>query len=85
MLVPMMWFTQEVNLTSEYSNQIKILLLAPTVGTALFSVIAGIGVLLIIMSAFMYNRQKKRDELNENLIPKDIPNMNSESGNENEE
>lgn len=85
MLVPMLWFTQEVNLTPEFANQIKILLLAPTVGTVLFSVVAGIGVLLIAMSTLMYIRQRRKDEMNENLIPKDIPNTNTESGNENEE
>lgn len=83
MLVPMLWFTQEVNLTSQFANQIKVPLLIRTGGILLSFTLTGIGLLLVIITAFMIICQNKEDELDENLIPKDIP--NSESCTENEE
>ncbi|KAJ8669368.1 hypothetical protein QAD02_000627 [Eretmocerus hayati] len=71
MYVPMLWFTQDVNLTSDVVSQVKLLKILPTAGNGLLGFIIGIGVFLVVLSGIMYFRQKVRDEQNDILIPKD--------------
>ncbi|XP_058791990.1 protein croquemort-like isoform X2 [Phymastichus coffea] len=62
MYVPMLWFTQEVNLTSEYASQVKLLLVLPPLGSGVSISVAILGILLIVISAFLFFRQKKEDD-----------------------
>lgn len=62
MYVPMLWFQQEVNLTQEYASQIKLLVLLPPIGTGICISLAVVGILLIVISAVLFFRQKREDE-----------------------
>ncbi|XP_011268792.1 protein croquemort isoform X3 [Camponotus floridanus] len=77
--IPMLWFIQEADLTASYANQVKILLILPTLGTVTCFGIAGIGVLIFFIGIFVYIRQKLRSEDNQVLLSKydgDIRNRN---------
>lgn len=77
--IPMLWFTQEANLTASYASQVKLLLIFPTLGTVTCFGIAGIGVLIFFIGLFVYIRQKLRGEDNQMLLSKydgDIRNRN---------
>ena len=71
MYVPMLWFTQEVNLTEEYASQVQLLLILPPLGTGISFSVAAVGLLLVFISLFLYVRQRMRDNQNEHLLPKD--------------
>ncbi|CAL1682862.1 unnamed protein product [Lasius platythorax] len=68
--IPMLWFTQEANLTASYASQVKLLLILPTLGTVTCFGIAGIGVLIFFIGLFVYIRQKWRGEDNQVLLSK---------------
>ncbi|XP_001604561.2 protein croquemort isoform X2 [Nasonia vitripennis] len=79
MYVPMLWFTQEVNLTAEYAKQVKLLILLPPLGSGITFGIAAIGVLLVIIAIFLFVRQKLEDGETELLVPKDNVNGNKDT------
>lgn len=79
MYVPMIWFTQEVNLTSEYAKQVKLLILLPPLGSGITFGIAAIGVLLVIIAVFLFVRQKLEDDQNVRLLPKENENRNKDT------
>lgn len=68
--IPMLWFTQEANLTTSYASQVKILLILPILGTVTCFGIAGIGVLIFFIGIFVYVRQRLRGEDNQVLLSK---------------
>lgn len=68
--VPMLWFTQEVDLTANYANTIKIALILPTLGAVTCFGIAGIGILVFFIGVFIFVRQKWRGEEGQTLISK---------------
>ncbi|EGI68636.1 PREDICTED: protein croquemort-like isoform X1 [Acromyrmex echinatior] len=68
--IPMLWFTQEANLTAEYSGNVELLLILPSLGSVTFFGIAGIGVLIFFIGIFIYIRQKWRGEEGQVLISK---------------
>lgn len=68
--IPMMWFTQEANLTASYAHTVKIFLILPTLGTVTCFGIAGIGLLIFFIGIFIYIRQKLRGEENQVLLSK---------------
>ncbi|XP_029178350.1 protein croquemort-like [Nylanderia fulva] len=68
--IPMLWFSQEANLTASYANQVKLLLILPTLGTVTCFGIGGIGILIFFIGLFIYVRQKWRGEDNQVLISK---------------
>lgn len=79
MYVPMLWFTQEVNLTSDYAKQVKLLVLLPPLGSGITFGIAAMGVLLIVVAIFLFVRQKLEDDKNERLVPKENENRNKDT------
>lgn len=68
--IPLLWFTQEANLTANYAKQVKILLILSTLGTVTCFGIAGIGILIFFIGIFVYVRQKMRSEDNQVLLSK---------------
>ncbi|KAL6447297.1 hypothetical protein ACFW04_001504 [Cataglyphis niger] len=77
--IPMLWFTQEANLTASYATQVKFLLILSSLGTVTCFGIAGIGVLIFFIGLFAYIRQKWWGEDNQVLLSKydgDIRNRN---------
>ncbi|EZA51413.1 protein croquemort isoform X2 [Ooceraea biroi] len=68
--VPMLWFTQETNLTASYASQVKLLLTLSTLGSVTCFGIAGIGVLIFFIGLFTYIRQKWRGEEGQVLLSK---------------
>ncbi|XP_018398324.1 PREDICTED: protein croquemort-like [Cyphomyrmex costatus] len=68
--IPMLWFTQEANLTAEYSGNVELLLILPSLGSVTFFGIAGIGVLIFFIGIFIYIRQRWRGEESQVLISK---------------
>ncbi|XP_072760757.1 protein croquemort isoform X1 [Anoplolepis gracilipes] len=68
--IPMLWFTQEANLTASYANQVKLLLILPTLGTVTCFGLGSIGVLIFFIGVFIYIRQKWRGEDNQVLLSK---------------
>lgn len=71
MYVPMLWFTQEVNLTSEYASQVKLLVIMPPLISGICFSVGALGILLAIMSVVIYIRTSREDGQTENLIPKE--------------
>jgi hypothetical protein len=76
MYVPMLWFTQDVNLTSEFASQVKFLLMLPTLGNGILFSVASVGILLIFISVIIYLRQRLKDHDTENLISKNEREVN---------
>ncbi|KAL0103109.1 hypothetical protein PUN28_017444 [Cardiocondyla obscurior] len=68
--IPMLWFTQEADLTATYANKVQLLLTLPSLGTVTFFGIAGIGTLIFFLGIFIFVRQKWRGEESEVLISK---------------
>ncbi|XP_011639607.1 protein croquemort-like [Pogonomyrmex barbatus] len=68
--IPMLWFTQEANLTDTYANKVQLFLILPSLGTVTFFGIAGIGILIFFIGLFIYIRQKWRGEESQVLISK---------------
>lgn len=68
--IPMLWFTQEVNLTASYASKVKLLLTLSTLGSVTCFGIAGIGVLIFFIGVFTYIRQKWRGEEGQVLLSK---------------
>ncbi|XP_014229611.1 protein croquemort-like [Trichogramma pretiosum] len=60
--IPMIWFTQEVKITPEFAKKVKLLDLLPPVVSGVLWSIAGIGVLLILVSISIFIRQKRKDD-----------------------
>lgn len=74
--VPMLWFTQEARLTSDYASIIKFILILRTLGSVTLIGFAGIGILLISIGIFLFIRHSLRGEENQTLLSQ---NTNSES------
>ncbi|XP_003708422.1 protein croquemort [Megachile rotundata] len=74
--VPMLWFTQEARLTSDYASIIKFILILRTLGSVTLIGIAAIGVLIISIGVFLFIRHSLRGEENQTLLSN---NANSES------
>lgn len=72
--MPIMWFTQEANLTGEYTNQVKFLLILPTLGLVTCIGIAAIGILLSFIGTFIYIRRRWQREDNQVLLPRNETN-----------
>jgi len=68
--IPMLWFTQEANLTADYASQVQLLLTVPSLGTVTFFGIAGIGILIFFIGIFIYIRHKWQGEESQILISK---------------
>lgn len=68
--IPLLWFTQEANLTAKYSGNVELLLILPSLGSVTFFGIAGIGVLIFFIGIFIYIRQRWRGEESQVLISK---------------
>ncbi|XP_014213282.1 protein croquemort-like isoform X2 [Copidosoma floridanum] len=79
MYAPMLWFTQETNLTSQYADEMKLLLLLPPLGKWISISVMVIGIICIFYSVFIYVRQRRSD-MNENLLPKDRENEEIQPG-----
>lgn len=78
--VPMLWFTQEANLTADYASKVKLLLTLSSLGSVTFFGIAGIGILICIIGLFIYIRQIWKGEEGQVLLSKydnDVMNINN--------
>lgn len=68
--IPILWFSQEANLTASYASQVKVILTLPTLGAVTCFGIAGIGILVFFIGLFIFVRQKWRGEESQTLISK---------------
>lgn len=68
--IPMIWFTQEANLTSNFASQVKFLLVLPTLGHVTAIGIAVIGLLIFSIGIYLIVRLKLRGEERQGLITK---------------
>ncbi|XP_012526163.1 protein croquemort isoform X1 [Monomorium pharaonis] len=68
--IPMLWFTQEANLTAEYAKKVQLFLILKSLGTVTFFGIGGIGVLIVFIAVFVYIRQRWQGEEGQILISK---------------
>ncbi|XP_077259847.1 protein croquemort isoform X2 [Temnothorax americanus] len=68
--IPMLWFTQEANITADYAKQVQLLLILPSLGTVTLFGIGGIGILIFFIGLFVYVRQRWRGEETQVLISK---------------
>ncbi|KAK0093644.1 hypothetical protein PV326_013016 [Microctonus aethiopoides] len=66
--VPILWFTQEANLTSKYTNQIKFVLILPLLGQVTLYGIAGIGALVFFIGICLLIRERRKTDDIQNLI-----------------
>lgn len=79
--VPMLWFTQEARLTSDYASIIKFILILRTLGTVTLLGLAAIGILIMSIGFFLFIRHSFKlckGEENQNLLSH---NTNSEDSN----
>ncbi|XP_015598597.1 protein croquemort isoform X2 [Cephus cinctus] len=73
--VPMMWFKQEADLSSNYASQITFLLILPTLGYVTFYGIAAIGVLLFFIGiALLIRGRWGNNDGQQRLITKEVNN-----------
>ncbi|XP_063975444.1 protein croquemort-like isoform X3 [Diachasmimorpha longicaudata] len=72
--IPMLWFRQEADLSSDLGSQLKFVLILPTLGNVTFYGIAGLGVLLLIIGGIVCVRGRRRAEDNQRLIAKNESN-----------
>ncbi|XP_051170165.1 protein croquemort-like isoform X2 [Leptopilina boulardi] len=72
--VPMLWFSQTAELTSQYATLVKIIHILPLLGHATFYGIGAIGALLVFIAVFVSLRAKWREEENQNLLSNDRDN-----------
>ncbi|KAK2575738.1 hypothetical protein KPH14_012124 [Odynerus spinipes] len=72
--MPMMWFTQEANLTSNYASQVKFLLVLPTLGLVTCIGIAAIGLLISFIGIFIFVRLRWQGEDNQALLSRNDTN-----------
>ncbi|XP_015115646.1 protein croquemort isoform X2 [Diachasma alloeum] len=68
--IPMLWFRQEADLSSDLGSQLKFVLILPTLGHVTFFGIAGLGVLLLFIGGVVCIRGRRRAEDNQRLIAK---------------
>ncbi|CAK9830323.1 Protein croquemort [Anthophora retusa] len=66
--VPMLWFTQEAYLTSDYASTVKFIIVLQSLGSITCYGIACIGILIICIGAFLYIRHGLRGEDNQVLL-----------------
>ena len=66
----MLWFEQKADLSSDLAGQVKIVLILHTWGHVTFFGIAGIGALLLFISAALYIRRRRVQDDGQILIPK---------------
>lgn len=67
-LIPMLWFTQEATLTSDYADTVKLIIVLQSLGSVLSYEVAGIGVIMIFIGIFVVVKRSMRDEDQEQLI-----------------
>lgn len=72
--MPMLWFTQEASLTSDYVSQVKFLLILPKLGLVTCIGISVIGILITFIGIFVYIRQRWQTEDNQILLVRDDTN-----------
>ncbi|XP_014485901.1 PREDICTED: protein croquemort-like [Dinoponera quadriceps] len=68
--IPMLWFTQEANLTANYASMVKVVLILPSLGAVTCFGIAGIGILILFIGIFIFIRNKWRREESQVLLSK---------------
>ncbi|XP_043269958.1 protein croquemort-like isoform X2 [Venturia canescens] len=68
--VPMLWFSQEADLTSSLASQVKFVLILPLLGQVTLYGIAAIGFLLLAIGTGIYIRRTRRGDDGQSLIPK---------------
>lgn len=68
--IPMLWFRQEADLSSDLGSQLKFVLILPTLGQVTFLGIAGLGLLLFVIGVVIWIRGKRRADDNQRLIAK---------------
>ncbi|XP_066601238.1 protein croquemort-like isoform X2 [Prorops nasuta] len=69
--IPILWFDQDTQLTSEYSSLVKMILILSTTGYVTFFGIAAIGLFVSLIGLFIYIREKRRNEDNQGLLARD--------------
>ena len=72
--VPMLWFSQTANLTSEYASLVKFMHILPVLGCVTFYGIGCIGAVLFSIGIFIVLRARWREEENQNLLSSDRDN-----------
>lgn len=78
--VPMLWFTQEATLTSDYASTIKMIMIAQSLGGVTSFGVCGIGVLIIFIGVFVLLREKFRGEETQTLLARNNGDISSISG-----
>jgi len=70
-MVPILWFTQSAELTTDMADLVKLLLKLPTIGLATFFGLAGIGALLIVCGIVITVRNGWEGEEDDKLLGHD--------------
>lgn len=66
--VPMLWFTQEATLTSNYASIIKFIIILESLGSVTLFGIAAIGILVLSIGLFLFIRHRLRGEESQTLL-----------------
>ncbi|XP_011300459.1 protein croquemort isoform X2 [Fopius arisanus] len=66
--IPMLWFRQEADLSSDLGSQLKFVLILPTLGHVTFFGIAGLGLLIFFIGGVVCIRGRRKAEDNQRLI-----------------
>ncbi|XP_076296719.1 protein croquemort [Lasioglossum baleicum] len=66
--VPMLWFTQEATLTSDYADTVKLIIILQSLGSVLSYEVAGIGVIMIFIGIFVIIKRNMKGDDQEQLI-----------------
>ncbi|KAK0178811.1 hypothetical protein PV327_007660 [Microctonus hyperodae] len=72
--IPILWFTQEADLTSKYTSQIKFVLIIPLLGQVTLYGIAGIGLLVFFIGIYLLIRERRKSDDIQNLISRNEDN-----------
>ncbi|KZC09768.1 PREDICTED: protein croquemort-like [Dufourea novaeangliae] len=75
--VPMLWFTQEATLTSDYAGTVKFIIILESLGSVTFFGIGAIGIIVMFVGIFVLVRNNFRGEENQVLLTRS---MNGDSG-----
>ncbi|XP_076672341.1 protein croquemort isoform X2 [Andrena cerasifolii] len=78
--VPMLWFTQEATLTSDYASTVKMIMIAESLGGVTSFGVCGIGVLIIFIGIFVLLREKFRGEETQTLLARNNGDISSING-----
>ncbi|XP_046739504.1 protein croquemort-like isoform X3 [Diprion similis] len=77
--IPMLWFSQEAQLSEELASQMETLLMLPMLGHVGFTVIGAIGLVLIVIGISLCVCRRCRSEDNQSLIDSEDSNNPSKS------